>query len=389
MRGLDIPEQSEDYTADPVELFFDLAFVFAFSQLVGFLVHHPDWESVGKAALLFGILWLGWSQVTWAANAVPGNTRAARLIFLVATATSVPMAASIATAFDGSGPLFAIPIVIIIAMGVALVVVAAQGSPVAMRAAVPYAMSIAVVGLLLLAGAFVDGAARITLWILATIVFLIGTLRTSGGEWTMRTGHFAERHGLIIIVALGEVIVAVGKPLADSLADGESFSSSAILALASAGVFACLLWWSYFDRVSPALEHRVAAIEGPDRAVMARDDYTYFHLPIVAGVIASASGLEEITLHPDEPLPLAFRVMLFGGLALYLGGVGAAVWRTFHAVALERLAGIAAIGILVFAATSVDGVWIIVGVNVIFLVALVAEHVRIEGPVREPVAAAN
>ena len=108
MRGLTIPERDEDFTADPVELFFDLAFVYAFSRLVAHLVHHPDWTGAWEAALLFGILWLPWSWFTWSANAVPGNQRTVRAVFLVATAVTVPMAASVETAFDSGGATFAV-----------------------------------------------------------------------------------------------------------------------------------------------------------------------------------------------------------------------------------------------------------------------------------------
>jgi low temperature requirement protein LtrA len=110
MRGLEVPDRTEDFTADPVELFFDLAFVFAFSQLVHMLIVHPDWEHVGKAAMIFLLLWLPWTQFTWSANAVPGNQRSVRLGFLVATVASVPMGAAVDTAFDGSGALFAFPL---------------------------------------------------------------------------------------------------------------------------------------------------------------------------------------------------------------------------------------------------------------------------------------
>ncbi|MEL6892460.1 MAG: low temperature requirement protein A [Actinomycetota bacterium] len=379
MKGLVVPEEEADYTADPVELFFDLAYVFAFSQLVSVLVHHPDWEHVGEASLVFTILWMTWSQLTWAGNAVPGNLRPARLFFLFATATSVPMAASVSTAFDDSGLLFAIPVVVIATLGLGLALEGARET-IGRAQGKEFAASIVVFGALMIVGGIVDGGARVGLWVAAVVVYLAGAARTTETDWMLRAGHFAERHGLIIIVALGEVIVAVGKPLVESLEEGEGVSGEAVVALSAAGVFACVLWWAYFDRVQPALEHRVEATTGPARSTLARDDYTFFHLPVVAGVIAAAAGLEEITLHPDEPLPLAFRTMLFGGLALFLGGVGIAAFRTFGAIARERLLAIAAMALLLFVATDVNGVWLIVGINLILLVTLTVEHVRIERP---------
>ena len=138
MRGLVVPEPTEDFAADPVELFFDLAFVFAFSQLVGLLLGTPTWDTIGKATLIFLMLWLPWTQFAWSANAVPGNSRTVRVLFLVATAASVPMAASVQTAFDESGALFAIPLAVIFLMGIALMVIGLPNDSQVFRSAVGY-----------------------------------------------------------------------------------------------------------------------------------------------------------------------------------------------------------------------------------------------------------
>ncbi len=378
MKGLVVPEAEEDFAADPVEIFFDLAYVFAFSQLVGVLVHHPDWEHVGKSAIIFTILWLAWSQVTWAANAVAGNSRQARLVFLGAAAVSVPMAASVSTAFDNSPFLFVIPVVLILSLNITLALEGARDED-GNNQGWEFVIGLAAFSALLLVGAFVEDGARVALWTAAAIGFVISAYRTSDTDWTLRPGHFAERHGLIIIVALGEVIVAVGKPLVDSLEEGDSFSTEAIVALTAAGIFACLMWWAYFDRVQGALEYGVEHTTGPAKSSLARDAYTFLHLFIVAGVILAAAGLEEITLHPDEPLPLAFRSMLFGGLFLFFTGIGLSVYRTFRVIARERLVGTAAIAALLFGAPELNGVWHIVGINLILAVALAVEHARVEG----------
>ena len=376
------PERDEDFTADPVELFFDLAFVFAFSQLVGILVHHPDWEHVGEVALVFAILWMVWTQLTWAANAVAGNSRQARLVFLVATVASVPMAASVSTAFDDSGLLFAIPVVVITSLGLALALQGAQ-DPEGRFSAMQFALSEVVFSVLLIGGAIATDGVRVAMWVIAVLFYVGGTLKTTETDWTLRAGHFSERHGLIIIVALGEVIVAVGRPLVESLEEGEGIPKNAVIALVAAGIFACVMWWVYFDRVQPALEHRIEQTTGPLRSTLARDNYSIIHVLIVGGVVGAAAGLEEITLHPLDPLPLAFRVMLFGGLAMFLGGIGLAALRTFRAFAKERIAGIALIALLLFAGSDLDGVWLIVGIDLILVVVLAIEHIRIEQPRRQ------
>ena len=118
-RGLDVPELAEDFTADPVELFFDLAFVFAFSQLVAHLIHHPTWTGAAEAWLLFAMLWMAWSTFTWSANAVSGNARSVLVIFLIATAATLPAAGGVTTAYEGEGMVFAISVSIILAMALA------------------------------------------------------------------------------------------------------------------------------------------------------------------------------------------------------------------------------------------------------------------------------
>lgn len=129
MRGIPIPPREDDFTADPVELFFDLAFVFAFSRLVYLLVHDPTWSGVGEFALLFIVMWLPWTQFTWSANAVAGNRREVRSLFLVATVASVPMGASVTTALYGSGLVFAVSVAVIQAIGMVTMWIGLGTSP--------------------------------------------------------------------------------------------------------------------------------------------------------------------------------------------------------------------------------------------------------------------
>ncbi|MGB3735596.1 MAG: low temperature requirement protein A [Ilumatobacter sp.] len=379
MRGLVVPEQSKDFTADPVELFFDLAFVFAFSQIVHMLVGHPDWEHVGKAALIFLLLWLPWSQFTWSANAVPGNQRSVRLAFLVATAASVPMAAAVETAFDGSGALFAIPLAVIFLMGLTVIVSGLETGSAEYRSALRYALPNVIAMLMIVIGGFVPGAARYVVWTGAVVVFVWSTIRAGDGDWVLRPGHFAERHGLIIIVALGEVIVALGKAVVDPLSEpGVGFDAISIVALAATGVAAGALWWSYFDRVQPAIEHRAEELAGRERGRFARDAYTYAHMPIVAGVILIAVGLEDAALHPDEPLALSFRMILLAGIALFIGGISIGTYRAFKVFPLERFVAVVITTVFLLAAGSLNAVWLIVIIDIAGIAGLVAEHVRVE-----------
>ncbi|MEP1122367.1 MAG: low temperature requirement protein A [Ilumatobacter sp.] len=379
MRGIVVPEKTEDFTADPVELFFDLAFVFAFSQLVHLLIVHPDWEHVGKATLIFLLLWAVWSQFSWSANAVPGNQRSVRVGFLVATAASVPMAAAVETAFDDSGLLFAVPLAVIFLMANGVLVSSTERGTAARATTIRYSIPNTIAMITLVAGGIVDGTARYVVWIAAFLVVLWATIKAGQGEWTIRPGHFAERHGLIIIIALGEVIVALGNAVVDPLSEeGGGFAGETVAALAATGIAAGLLWWSYFDRVQPALEHHAEELDSRPRGRFARDGYTYAHMPIVAGVILIAVGIEEAALHPGDPLPLAYRMMLLAGILCFFGGINIGVWRAFRAVARERLIAMAVITGVLALAGSVEAVWLIVVIDVVVIAVLVAEHLRIE-----------
>ena len=379
MKGIEVPERTEDFTADPVELFFDLAYVFAFSQLVGRLVDEPNWTGVGRAALLFGLLWLPWQQLTWAANAVSGNGRAVRLIFLAATAASVPMAAATSTALAAGGPVFAVSLGVIMALGFLAQTLSVDRGSTFHRAVVWWVAPNAIALIVLVAGAFVDGGGRIALWLLSAAIVLGAMIAAGRGDWIIRSGHFAERHGLIVIIALGEVIVAIGVPVVQALEAGDGLPGTTVVALVASGGFAGLLWWGYFDRVSPALEHRAERIDGDaERGRFVRDVYTWAHAPIVAGIILAAAALEEITLHPSDDVDLAFRTMLLGGLALGLLGIAAAMWRAFRAIVRERIAAAVAIALVLLLGGSVNGTVLLVTVDLFIAATLAVEHARIE-----------
>lgn len=379
MRGIEVPERTEDFTADPVELFFDLAYVFAFSQLVGLLIRQPDWDGVGRAALLFLLLWLPWQQFTWSANAVSGNGRRVRILFLVATVASVPMAASVSTAFGPGGPVFAISLGVIMLIGLATMLLGLELGTSERVAAVRWATPNVAALAAIVVGSFLEGGARTAMWLLAVAITLGAMILAGRGEWLIRTGHFAERHALIVIVALGEVIVALGVPVVNALEEVGGIPGSTVVALCASGVFAGLLWWGYFDRPAPALEHRAGQIEGGNaRGRFVRDVYTWGHAPFVAGVILSAAALEEIALHPNDPVHVEFRLMLFGGLALMAVSITANIWRAFRALPRERLVALAVAAALLVPAIDVAGIVLLVLLDLVLLITLVVENRRIE-----------
>ena len=378
MRNIPIPDREEDFSADPAELFFDLSFVFAFTRLVFRLVHHPTLEGFGGFVLLFALIWIPWSNFTWSANAVAGNSRFVRAVFMVATAISVPMAASLEAPFGDGSIVFAVTVSAILSMP--LVMVALLMSDTEVQSSNRRYLLFTLGGIVLvLAGGFSAGAWQIGLWIAAIAVLILNTIDAGDGNWMVRPGHFAERHGLIVIIALGEVVVAIGAPVVETLSEGQGLEGSLVAALTASGLLAGLLWWSYFDRPLPAWEHLHEQLtDAKDRSRFARDVYTYNHFFIVGTILVAAAALEEIMLHPADPLPGVFRWMLFVGISGYLFGVVLTVLRAYSVLAVERLAAVAALAVLIALSTSLAGVWLLIAIDILLLVILVVEHYRIE-----------
>ena len=327
-----------------------------------------------EAALLFWMLWLPWTQLTWAANAVSAHSRNVQAIFLVATVTSVPMAAAVSTALDGAGFLFAGSVSIILAMGLVMLIMGHETGSAEWKSSITYAIPNAAAMILFLAGAaFDDTPVRVGFWIAGIGIIAFGTLLAAEGDWVVRVGHFAERHGLILIIALGEIIVAIAVPVLDALTEDQGLPKESVISLVLAGTFAGLLWWGYFDRPQKVFESRFETLEGSDRARYARDVYTYLHSLIVSGVIVSAAALEEITLHPLDDLHLEFRIMLLIGLGMFFAGIELSALRAFHVVPIERAVAMAVLAALLLFGGSVDGLWLLGAIDLVILAALILE----------------
>ena len=387
MKGVEVPPPEADYTADPAELYFDLAFVFAFNRLVYLLVHHPDWTGFGEFALLMTMIWLPWTQFTWSANAVPGNARPVRALFMLATVASIPMAGAVTEALDSEGnggPVFAISLSVILGIALATMIFGLESGTDFRGSIVRYSLNNWAAIVLMVVGGFLDRTPRIVIWLIAIGVIVAGTVSAGGREWLIRPGHFAERHGLITIIALGELIVALGLPVVETLAESGELPASTFVALVAAGTFAGLMWWSIFDRPLRALEHRHEAHDdGAERGRFARDVYTYAWLPIVGGIVLAAAGLEELVLHPDDPSDRAFRWMFIGGTVMTMAGVGIAILRAFTKVAIERSVAAASLIAIGLVGGSLDGLMLIIVVDLVLFTMLVAEHLRVEWRYRD------
>jgi low temperature requirement protein LtrA len=322
-----------------LELFFDLVFVFAVTQLVNLL--HADHTAAGwgRAGIMMWLIWWAWSQYTWAGNAIDLDRHSTRVWMLAATGAMLGAAAAIPTAFDEHGAWFVLPYAAVRLLGLALYWFGLRNDP-AHRAALRTYVPIAVISpLLILAGGMVNDTPRITVWCLAIVIDVASVLAAGRGEFRVDASHFAERHGLIVIIALGESVIAIG---ATATEVGLTRDAIALLALAFAAVAG--LWWTYFDWVHHAAEARL--VNEPNhqrRSTLARDLFTLGHLPIVAGTVVFAAAIEEALLHPTEPLNTFATTALAVGPSLYLAGFIIGNFRATGRILHTRLVGLISI----------------------------------------------
>jgi low temperature requirement protein LtrA len=305
--------RESDKRVEPLELYFDLVFVFAITQVTARMADELSWGGVLRGLLVLAAIWWAWAAYAWLTNEVDGRRRDVRLALFGAMIAMLLASLAIPGAFEGDALLFACAYVGVRLAHILLFAAGTESVDVrqAARALAPVATFGP--GLLLVASAF-DGAAQVAVWMLALAIdFVGGGLRGIAG-WRLSPGHFAERHGLIVIIALGESIVAIGVGVAGiELGAGE-------LAAASLGVIvSAALWWIYFDEGLEHVEHRLHAVPaGRPRNVMARDSFSLIHLPLIAGVVLLALGVKKTLEHVDDPLKLVSATALCGGVALYL-----------------------------------------------------------------------
>jgi low temperature requirement protein LtrA len=297
----------------PLELFFDLVFVFAVTQVTSLLSSLPTWGGVLRALLLFSMLWWAWSAYAWLTNTLDPEEGGVRLVMLAAVAAMLVVSLAAPGAFGRDGPIFAFTYTVVRALHLLLFALAGRGDRGLLRAVGRLTPStIAGVALLIAAG-FVSGAVQLGCWGAAVAVFYLGPLPGHMRGWRVSPAHFVERYGLIVMIALGESVVAIGVG-AKGLRLDAGLIGAALLGIC---VIGCL-WWAYFDWVVYVAETRLSQATGAQRAALARDAYAYLHMPMVAGIVLFAFGLK--TMLPDEAHPLAVvpAFGLVGGVALYL-----------------------------------------------------------------------
>ncbi|MGN6190316.1 MAG: low temperature requirement protein A [Conexibacter sp.] len=305
--------RGDEERVTPLELFFDLVFVLAITQCTALMAATPTWQGLAQGLLVLGVLWWSWVGYAWLTSVVDPEEGAVRLVMFLAMAAFLICALCVPEAFGSEALLFALAYGVVRVAHILLFVLASRDDPGLRRATLGLAVSTAIgVGILLLAAA-TDGALQGGLWALALTLDMAGPLLIDPSGWRLVPGHFAERHGLIVIIALGESIVAIGTGA------GAHVDAGVVLAAVLGVVVAAALWWLYFDVVAPVSTRRlIAAAEGAERNRMARDSFSFLHLPMVVGIVLVALGFKKALGHVGDPLQLVPTFALLGGTAIYL-----------------------------------------------------------------------
>jgi low temperature requirement protein LtrA len=329
----------------PLELFFDLVYVFAITQLSHLLLEHLTVGGALQTLFLLLVVWWAWQYTAWFTNWFDPDAQLVRLVLVAVMLASLVMSAAIPEAFDERGLVFALAY-IAIQVGRTAFAVLALGANHPLGGSFRRILAwFAASGVLWVAGGLLEGWTRYVLWLLALLVDYAGPAaryRTPGlgrsrtEEWTIEGTHFAERCQLFVIIALGESILVTGTTFAEAEPSAATVAAFAVAFLGSAA-----LWWTYFARSARDASEAIARSADPGR--MARSAYVYFHIPIVAGIIAVAAADELVLAHPGETGTPASVSLILGGTALFLAGHGLFSWVVTGSVPWSRFAAVAAL----------------------------------------------
>jgi len=326
-------ERQAEHQVTPLELFFDLVFVFAITQVTSLLAHNPSWGGVLRGMLVLAALWWAWAAYAWLTSTMDVDEGGVRLAMLASMGALLFAALAVPGAFAHDAVLFGVFYLLVRVLHVVLYAIVGRDDPDLLGAVLRISpTAITGASLILLAG-FLHGDDRIALWVVALAIDYVGPAVIGAGRgWRIAPEHFAERHGLIILIALGESIIAIG------VGAGFELVTKVIVAAALGLVVVSALWWLYFDVAAILARSRLAQATGVAQARLARDAYSYLHLPMVAGIVLFALGLKTTLGDTTDQLDTVPAVGLCGGAALYLLGHVASLFRSTGRIFRRRTA---------------------------------------------------
>jgi low temperature requirement protein LtrA len=362
--------RSEDRVT-PLELFFDLVFVLAITQCTTLMAHEPTWTGLGRGLVVLGLLWWSWVGYAWLTSVVDPEEGGVRLVLFAAMAALLVTSLCVPHAFGDLGLTLALAYGAVRAAHIALFTLASRDDPGLRHSVVGLATSTTVGIGILVAGSFVHGDARLGVWAGALALDMAGPLFIDTSGWRLVPGHFAERHGLIVIVALGESIVAIGVGARAGVDGGVVLAAVLGVAVAAA------LWWVYFDVAALVGAQRLTEVEAVQaRNELARDAFSYLHLPMVAAIVLVALGMKSTLAGVGDPLRWQTATALPGGAALYLLAHVAFKLRSLGTVSVQRLVAAGVSIALIPMARRVDALVTIAAVGAVLWALIAFETTR-------------
>ena len=353
-----------DERVSPLELFFDLVFVLAITQCTALMAADPTWRGLGRGLVVLGVLWWSWVGYSWLTSVMDPDEGGVRIVLFAAMAALLVASLCVPDAFGDLGTAFAVSYGCVRGAHIVLFVLASRDDPGLRHSVLGLAVSTAVGVAALIVGSLLASDAQTVVWALALAFDMVGPLFIDTSGWRLVAGHFAERHGLIVLVALGESIVAIGVGAGGGVDAG--VVTAAILGIA----VACALWWLYFDMTSLVAARRLAEVDlTRERNELARDAFSYLHLSLVAAIVLIALGLKTTLAHVTDPLDWELAAALVGGAALYLFGLVAVTARVGGLFSPARMVAGLVLVTAIPLAHEVDAV-VTVGVTALILWAV-------------------
>jgi low temperature requirement protein LtrA len=368
-----VTESEEEKRTEFIELFFDLVFVFAFTQVTTLALEDTSAAGFARAALVFALVWWAWSAYAWLTDAIDVENIPTRLFMFGAMLGAFFMALAVPNAFTDEAAWFGAAYFAVRLLQIVLYVWGVRDDPVQRLAVGRLAPWFLVAPTIVLVGGLLDDPWRTALWVASLAVDVVGTLVAgASGGFRVSAAHFAERYALIVIIALGESIVAIGLA-AEGLNEGMAYAFAVAVAFAGAAA----AWWAYFDFVQIAAEHALHGADETSRGPLGRDVYTYFHYPIVLGIIFLAVAAKKTLSAPTDPLSDGGRAALGLGLGLFLLGFVLIRLRVIQHLAWERIAAAVTVLLLVLVLDETDAVVLLALSVVVVVAALAVEAIRL------------
>jgi low temperature requirement protein LtrA len=358
----------------PLELFFDLVFVLSFTQVTVSIAGDASWEGLGEGLLILAAVWWAWAAYGWLTNTIDPDEDLNRVAVLSAMAGMLVVSLCIPEAFGDRGILFGCAYFFVRAMHLVLYVRTTRraGDRYDFDAILKLAPGLLLGSALLIVAGLLDGGARASIWIIAILIDWSTPLFFGSGEFHLDPRHFAERYGLIVLITLGESVLAIGAGAAGLLLGfGET-----VAAVVGIGAVAAL-WWAYFDVVAIVAERRLAEAPPGVQAPLARDAYSYLHFPMIAGIVLLAVGLKETLGDVDEQLGTVAAISLCGGPALYLAGHVVFRLRTLGSLSAHRALATVALLALIPLALEADALIALVAVTAVLAILITYERIAL------------